>query len=317
MRFQHFLLTRFNLGLYPADMNQAYCDKSGQAPARDPDKWMDDRLELFDKYCVPSVMNQSNKNFTWLVVFDPKTPSKYRERIERYRDDGVLVPLYAESRCRDEARVVAGRFRGKLLRFLHFEAALPAARDYITQKLNPDADYVITTRLDNDDAIHSDFVRRVQDFVPAEKPTRPGPLIKLIHRWTLDRPPKPASFVDRQIYKVIHGLAGRFLAEHVRNQDRVAINFTWGYALEGQRVGLFANERNSFVSLIEKTNQAGGILTVWVTDHKKIYRIAEVIELATEPLWVRVVHERNLLNQFIGEEMPLSKLSADDFGFNP
>ncbi len=317
MRLQHFLMTRFNLGLYPADMNQAYRDKSGQAPATDPDKWMQDRLELFDKYCVPSVMSQSNKNFTWLVVFDPKTPSKFRERIERYRDDGVLVPLYAKSRCRDEARVVASVFSGKLLRFLHFEAALPAAQDYVTRRLDKWTEYIITTRLDNDDAIHSDFVRRVQDLVPTEKPTRPGPLIKLIHRWTLDRPPKPASFVDRQIYKVVQRLARGLLAEHVRNQDRFAVNFTWGYALERQRLGLFANERNSFISLIEKTTQAGGLLTVWATDHKKVNRLSRIMEIDTEPMWVRVVHETNLLNRFVGEEVPLSKLSPGAFGFCP
>lgn len=34
-------------------------------------------------------------------------------------------------------------------------------------------------------------------------------------------------------------------------------------------------------------------------------------------MWVRVIHERNLLSQFVGEEIPLSKLSAGDFGFSP
>ena len=317
MRFRHFLLTKFNLGLYPADENQAHRDKSGQAPARDPDRWMAERLELFDMYCVPSVMNQSNKDFTWLVVFDAKTPSEHRERIERYRDDCVLVPLFAESRCRDESHVVASRFKGKILRFFHFEAALPAVQDYIAQRLDEDTKYVITTRLDNDDAIHSDFVRRVQDFLPAESPAKPGLLTKLIYKWTLDRPPRPESLFDRQMFKLVQRFSRRLVTEHVRNQERFAVNFTCGYALEEKKAGLFSNERNSFVSLIEKTNQAGRLLTVWAIDHKKVNELARVLEIDAEPMWVRVVHERNLLNRFVGEEVPLNKITASDFGFNP
>ena len=52
-------------------------------------------------------------------------------------------------------------------------------------------------------------------------------------------------------------------------------------------------------------------------EHKMVNRLARVTEIDTEPMWVRVVHERNLLNQFVGEDIPLSRLAARDFGFNP
>jgi len=317
VRFKHFLLTKFNVGLYPSRDYMARTDKRGLKPADDAERWMEHRVRVFEKYCIPSVMNQSSKDFRWLVVFDENTPDEHRKRIDHYSKHCGVVPLYSSRDFPETARCnIPGKVDGAWL-IWHYRVALPTVQDYIANQLDEDTEFVITSRLDNDDAIHSDFVRRVQDFVPTEKPTRPGPLIKLIHRWTLDRPPKPDSFVDRQIYKVVQRLARRFLAEHVRNQDRFAVNFTWGYALEGQRVGLFANERNSFVSLIEKVNQAGGLLTVWATEHKKVNRLARVMEINTLPLWVRVVHERNLLNQFRGEKAPLSKLSAADFGFSP
>jgi len=317
VRFKHFLLTKFNLGLYPSRDYMARTDKRGLKPADDAERWMEHRLRIFEEYCIPSVMNQSNKDFIWLVVFDKNTPDKYRERIDRYSKDCGVVPLYPTLDFPETSRGdIPEKVDGAWL-IWHYRVALPTVQDYIAQQLDSDTEFVITSRLDNDDAIHSDFVGRVQDFVPAEKPTKPKTLIRLIHKWTLDRPPKPTSFVNRQIYKVIHGLADRILPENARNQDRFAVNFTWGYALEGQRVGLFANERNSFVSLIEKRNQAGGLLTVWVTEHRKVNRLARVMEIDTTPLWVRVVHERNLLNQFRGEKIPLSKLSATDFGLSP
>ena len=36
-------------------------------------KWMKHRIELFDKYCYPSIINQTNKNFKWLIFFDGDT----------------------------------------------------------------------------------------------------------------------------------------------------------------------------------------------------------------------------------------------------
>ena len=35
-----------------------------------PNEWMDHRFIVFDSYCFPSVINQTCKNFKWLLFYD-------------------------------------------------------------------------------------------------------------------------------------------------------------------------------------------------------------------------------------------------------
>jgi len=53
---KHFLLTRFNL------RNEEWITtRDGGAVLTE--EWLIQRFELFENYCLPSVMNQKNKNF--------------------------------------------------------------------------------------------------------------------------------------------------------------------------------------------------------------------------------------------------------------
>ena len=74
----HYLITRFNLK--KTNWNPRW--KINQQLALS-DEWLKYRFELFEKYCFPSVYNQSNQNFTWCVFFDIKTPDYYKERVAR------------------------------------------------------------------------------------------------------------------------------------------------------------------------------------------------------------------------------------------
>ncbi len=49
--------------------------------------WLEDRFRLFEQYTLPSVLQQSCKDFTWVVLFDGDTPPVYRERIKDGRKD--------------------------------------------------------------------------------------------------------------------------------------------------------------------------------------------------------------------------------------
>ena len=71
---KHFLITRFNLkNPYWLDKNKEYYVLS--------DKWLNDRFDIFETYCLPSVKNQSNQNFILLVFFDVDTPKHYLSKI--------------------------------------------------------------------------------------------------------------------------------------------------------------------------------------------------------------------------------------------
>ena len=113
-RFEHFLITRFNV----KEPAWKPVDKHGQPTLTD--EWMEHRFELFEKYCVSSIRKQVSKNFTWLVLFDADTSQEWLNRLPRM--------------C-------------KILRVIEWRKEL---QDYLN---TTNKRWIITTRLDNDDAI--------------------------------------------------------------------------------------------------------------------------------------------------------------------
>lgn len=131
--FNHFFLTKFNVRSFP--------DKK---PGCDP-TWLENRFKLFDRFCFPSVHNQSNQNFKWLVFFDVETPELFKQKIASYVSKwSNFVPVYLD------CPLPYGEF--------------PAEVRAIVRNLIPaDCEHLITTWLDNDDAIHKDYVQMIQD----------------------------------------------------------------------------------------------------------------------------------------------------------
>ena len=80
VKFTHYLITRFNVPVKNWDR-----DKAGK-PVLD-DAWMLSRLELFRRYCVPGVANQTNKDFTWLIYCDTLTSSGFQADIHQAISD--------------------------------------------------------------------------------------------------------------------------------------------------------------------------------------------------------------------------------------
>ena len=93
-------------------------------------------LELFSNFCYPSVVNQNNKNFQWLLFFDKSTSEKYRNKIsEIINDNPQVIPFYIDG---------MPKFQESILEFIKENAN--------------DKEYLITSRIDNDDCIHIDFI---------------------------------------------------------------------------------------------------------------------------------------------------------------
>jgi hypothetical protein len=117
-RTQHFLLTNFNV-----HWEDYSVDRAG-VPVR-TQGWLDHRFRLFETFCLPSVAGQTRLDFVWLVHYAESTPPEYVARLERCRD---LVDL----------RLVTER---------------TGWREATAAALEPGVDRVLTTRLDNDDAL--------------------------------------------------------------------------------------------------------------------------------------------------------------------
>lgn len=123
----HFLITRFNLPT-----------PGPESLVRAREGWLRERAALFQRYCLPSVAAQTGSRFRWLIYFDPESPAWLRERIREWSADGIFTPVYRTSVERQE-----------LLADLRHLAGEPAGE-------------LMTTNLDNDDGVATDFVERLQ-----------------------------------------------------------------------------------------------------------------------------------------------------------
>jgi len=141
MNYFHYILTRFNIDLYTRKREKWKKDKNNRDI--DSELWMEKRFKLFETYCLPSICNQINKNFKWLVVYDVKTPSKWFQKIESYKNIcDNYVHIYNHQGIQ--------------------RATLPyILKDCETKKIS----HVITTRLDNDDCLSNNAVELIQNNI--------------------------------------------------------------------------------------------------------------------------------------------------------
>ncbi len=124
--FTHLILTRFNTAV----------DFAPERQGLDPE-WLNARLVLFERYCLPSVAAQSEASFRWLVFCDARSPEWFKERLLSYGE--LVLPVYIDGPATDQVI-----------------ARSAAASGLIS------GSHLITTRLDNDDALGKDHIRLVQ-----------------------------------------------------------------------------------------------------------------------------------------------------------
>lgn len=145
---QHFILTRFNLLLWNKD-------KDGHKVRTM--KWLEHRFSLFEKYCLPSIVNQTCKDFKWIVLFDSSTPEKYKDRIVDLQAECTqLIPVFVEP---ENGRRFAEIFRKEVVKRLNGNL-----NDNPNLNVN-ERGRVLTTYLDNDDALNKRFVEDLQQRV--------------------------------------------------------------------------------------------------------------------------------------------------------
>lgn len=102
-------------------------------------EWLAERFRLFEAFCLPSIVNQTAE-FTWLVLFNSETPEVYKERIASYQAKyPYFVPLYLKPYTDD----------------------LPVLQQYIYE--HSKTPYIITTKCDNDDILHRDYMQLIQN----------------------------------------------------------------------------------------------------------------------------------------------------------
>lgn len=139
--FKHFVITFFNLRLWDKDKTQQ---------TTRTDAWLEERFNLFERYCFPGFERQTNKNFIWLCMFDVDTPETYKKKIDRFVK---RLPQFRPCFYGEEAREFFAEDEARRVRFL---------RCTVRSMLIKEDKYVITTNVDNDDAIHCRMVETIQ-----------------------------------------------------------------------------------------------------------------------------------------------------------
>src|SRR5688500_283747 len=129
--FTHYLITRFNIRVSdrgPEHMHSPEMDL----------KWLTERLHLFLQYCVPSVLEQVNKNFTWLIYLDRHTPVSILKQINFLNESEVSTEI------------------------IFIDDYDNLVQDLVRKIKQANSPYVITSRLDNDDSISRSFINDIQ-----------------------------------------------------------------------------------------------------------------------------------------------------------
>jgi Putative rhamnosyl transferase len=272
---QHFLLTNFNVRL-------GWRKDARGAPVL-TEEWMEHRWPLFETFCLPSVRGQSLQRFQWLVRLDASTADHHRQRFQ-WLIAGMpnVIPLWGGE----------------------------SFRTAIDRLLDPPTELVLTTRLDNDDALHRDALARVQgsvsDFVPE--------FLNFPNGYRFVR-------ADGQLYGVRHA-SNPFLS--------LVERVSRGPATRALRRSLPAPvlDRLDRVDGSRRLQAIGGpvhevvrtalravlgtpLLTVRCIDHNRATDVAPVRQLGGEPAWVQVSHERNLdPTEGSGQQSPTEELAA-------
>ncbi len=184
---QHFILTRFNLLLWNKD--------KGRKPVRTI-AWLENRFSLFEHYCLPSIVNQTCLVFEWIVLFDSETPERFKERIREFQAKcPQLIPIFVEPK---NGRHFAEIFRRE-----------------VTKRLKTER--IITTYLDNDDALD---VRFVEDVQQRATKLNDGTFIFYTHGYQL--------FTDYHYILRIYSPRNHFVSVVERN-DASVVRTIYGY----------------------------------------------------------------------------------------
>lgn len=137
MRYKHYVLTKFNIR-QEFDCRLKNPDNNPMLRILDED-YLDFRFDIFEKYTLPSIKNQTNQNFKWIVLFHEETPDKYLKRIKDLKKIYDFIDIYVED--------------GGWFNFTVY-----------CNNNNENCDFYITTRIDNDDMFNENYIKEIQDY---------------------------------------------------------------------------------------------------------------------------------------------------------
>jgi hypothetical protein len=133
MAFQHFIVTQFNLRNFP---------KSNNTETENWIQWTRKRIALFKEYCLPSLVNQSCGDFTWLLYFDAETPEEFLGFTQEMAGYPFIQVCFSQGN----------------------EGFYAEYMTEVRKRIGTETKWILTTRIDNDDCLHKDAVKVIQQY---------------------------------------------------------------------------------------------------------------------------------------------------------
>lgn len=152
--FTHVVITHFNLD-YATFYPQV---PVGQYKNID---WLKKRFELFENYCLKTMIKQTNKNFIWLCFFHKDTPEPFMSKILKYKDLCPQIKIYFGDT---------------------FEKYCNSLAEIVKECIEP-RKYLVTTRLDGDDCFSVDYIENIQQNIYE---TKKGYFLDFIYGYIYD-----------------------------------------------------------------------------------------------------------------------------------
>lgn len=159
MSHLHCIITRFSFRFKPDDPTDKLLS----------DSRLDERIRLFEKFCYSSIINQSNKNFYWILIIDPLLSTKYVDKLTNLINKHKQSSHYNSKGPREiwlhtwDWEESTGIKLGKINWILQ----------YFDESIVKKTKYMITTRLDDDDCLVYNFIDLVYKQLH-KKPTING-----------------------------------------------------------------------------------------------------------------------------------------------
>jgi hypothetical protein len=237
--FDHLIVTRYNVPISWGRRGQLHADED----------WLGERQRLFERYCLPSIVlaEQLTPSVTWVLLCAVDSPASLRAfMVHVVQLHPWVVPLYVEENFRmgDIAVEIFKRRTKEPCRFL------------------------LTTRLDSDDAISRNFVKDLQQAA------------------------------RRSLELEIIG----------KRQLPALINFPFGYQAVKGRLYLSTDLGNPFLSFLEERSEDEPILGCYPYPHRDLHKSARTVSqlIASGPSWLQVLHGSNEANVPCGLRVLLS-----------
>lgn len=136
-QYKHFVITRFNIRAnYGCKLRNPDNNPMNRILNKD---YLKERFGIFEKYTLQSMKQQTNQNFTWLILFHKNTPNSFKKKIQVLKEKFNFIDLYFG----DEEKFVFSEY---------------------CNSQDENNEYTITSRIDNDDMFSDDYIAKIQEY---------------------------------------------------------------------------------------------------------------------------------------------------------